>query len=105
MGILQVVTSESTPRTAAEIEAAVEAAVEEDYVEDTSGHEPMRFLSRTGVAHHLGLVGLYSLTDVTLPPPDAIIGNRKGWKPETIDAWNAQRPGRGRWGKRSETGV
>ncbi len=27
-------------------------------------------------------------------------GRRKGWKRETIDAWNEARPGSGRWGAR-----
>lgn len=29
------------------------------------------------------------------PPPDAMIGKTPGWLPETIDTWNANRPGRG----------
>ena len=29
-----------------------------------------------------------------LPGPDALIGTTRGWLPETIDAWNAARPGR-----------
>ncbi|MDE1643208.1 MULTISPECIES: helix-turn-helix transcriptional regulator [Actinotignum] len=29
------------------------------------------------------------------PPPDAITGTIQGWLPETIDDWNANRPGRG----------
>jgi hypothetical protein len=31
-----------------------------------------------------------------LPEPDAMIGTVKGWLPETIDQWQATRPGRGR---------
>lgn len=58
------------------------------------------YLGRSEVATYLGLKGLRSLTNVALPPPDAQIGDRKGWLPETIDAWNAARPGRGRWGAR-----
>lgn len=67
---------------------------------DPDEPEPIHYLGRTEVAFHLGLKGLYSLTDATLPPPDAMIGDRKGWLPETIDKWNAARPGRGRWGPR-----
>lgn len=82
--------------SAAEIEAAVEGEI--PVVPPTS--EPIVYLGRTEVAHYLGLVGLASLTGVALPTPDAVIGDRKGWLPETIDAWNAKRPGRGRWGPR-----
>lgn len=60
----------------------------------------LRFLSRTEVAHYLGMKSLGSLTAVELPPHDAEIGDRKGWLPGTIDVWNAARPGRGRWGQR-----
>ena len=35
-----------------------------------------------------------------LPEPDALIGTTRGWLPETIDAWNAARPGRGAGGGR-----
>lgn len=38
-----------------------------------------------------GAMGHYKL-----PEPDVIVGNRyKGWTEETIDAWIANRPGRG----------
>lgn len=30
-----------------------------------------------------------------LPEPDALIGRVRGWLPETIDTWQATRPGRG----------
>lgn len=35
-----------------------------------------------------------------MPEPDAYIGRTRGWKTETIDAWNAARPGRGVGGGR-----
>lgn len=35
-----------------------------------------------------------------LPEPDALIGTTRGWLPETIDQWNAQRPGQGVGGGR-----
>lgn len=35
-----------------------------------------------------------------LPEPDAMIGTTRGWLPETIDRWNAARPGRGVGGGR-----
>ena len=59
------------------------------------------YLGRTEVAHHLGLKTIRSLNGIKLPPHDAQIGARKGWLAGTIDAWNAKRPGRGRWGARS----
>lgn len=57
------------------------------------------YLSRADVAKRIGL-GPRSLSRITLPKPDAQIGPYKGWLPETIDAWNEERPGRGNWGAR-----
>lgn len=59
-----------------------------------------RYLGRVEVAEYLGLKSVRSLSRVKLPDPDAMIGPHRGWLPETIDAWNASRPGRGRWGAR-----
>ena len=87
----------STPLSAADIEAAVEGEI----LLGPARPEPTVYLGRTEVARHLGLAGLASLTGVSLPTPDAIIGDRKGWLVETIDEWNANRPGRGRWGPRN----
>jgi predicted DNA-binding transcriptional regulator AlpA len=37
-----------------------------------------------------------TLNRYKLPPPDVQVGERLfGWLPETIDAWNASRPGKG----------
>lgn len=61
----------------------------------------IRYLALPEVAEYLGLaVGTLNRyrADGRLPPPDAQIGTRQvGWTQETIDAWNASRPGRGRW--------
>lgn len=38
-----------------------------------------------------------TLNRYNLPEPDAMIGRARGWLPETIEAWNASRPGRGNW--------
>lgn len=61
-----------------------------------------RYLSRSEVAERIGLKSVRSLSGLTLPPHDAEVGNHKGYLPETIDVWNATRPGRGRWGQRTD---
>lgn len=33
-----------------------------------------------------------------LPAPDGMVGRTPWWRPETIDEWQAARPGRGRAG-------
>jgi len=58
------------------------------------------YLGRVEVAARLGLKSVRSLSGMTLPPYDVEIGVHKGWTAETIDAWHANRPGRGRWGAR-----
>jgi hypothetical protein len=55
----------------------------------------IRYLNREAVAHRIG-VKPDTLSRYKLPPPDAMIGTVRGWLPETIDEWNAARPGRGR---------
>lgn len=45
-------------------------------------------------------LGVKNAAAYALPEPDAIIGRTRGWMPETIDRWNAQRPGRGVGGGR-----
>jgi len=40
-----------------------------------------------------------------LPKPDVVRLGRPFWKPGTINAWQRQRPGRGRWGSRSQEGA
>lgn len=63
------------------------------------------FLSLAQVEERLGLAPR-SLSKVKMPEPDAIVGpvdadgtvlrgTVRGWLPETIDEWNATRPGRG----------
>ncbi|MDO5758982.1 MAG: helix-turn-helix transcriptional regulator [Rhodobacterales bacterium] len=58
-----------------------------------------RYLSRSQFAERIG-VKTATLSRYDLPEPDVIIGSAKwptfGWTEETIDAWNAARPGRGR---------
>jgi hypothetical protein len=55
------------------------------------------YLNRADVAWRIG-VSPNTLSRYKLPPPDVEVGtvNRvRGWLPATIDAWQAQRPGRG----------
>ncbi len=54
------------------------------------------YLSSPEVAERLG-VTRGTLNRYKLPAPDAMTGKTRGWLPETIDAWNAARPGRGNW--------
>ena len=58
-----------------------------------------RYLSLTEVARRLGIT-TGALAGYKLPEPDALIGRTRGWLPETIDEWNAARPGRGVGGGR-----
>lgn len=50
----------------------------------------------TEVAASLGIKPT-SMARYPLPEPDAVIGKTRGWLPETIKAWQEQRPGRGNW--------
>lgn len=45
-------------------------------------------------------LGVKNAATYKLPDPDAMIGTTRGWLPETIDQWNANRPGRGVGGGR-----
>jgi hypothetical protein len=56
--------------------------------------QALQYLSVTEVAERIG-VAPSTLSRYKLPTPDALIGTTRGWLPETIDAWNAARPGRG----------
>lgn len=60
----------------------------------------IKYLGKKDIAERLGMKSIRSLSGIELPPHDAEIDDRKGWKPETIDAWHAERPGRGWWGAR-----
>ena len=59
----------------------------------------VEYMSFTEVADRIG-VKTGALATYKLPEPDAIIGRTRGWLPETIDRWNASRPGRGVGGGR-----
>jgi len=58
-----------------------------------------RYLGVTDIAKRLG-ISAAAVSAYRLPEPDAYIGRTRGWKAETIDAWNAARPGRGVGGGR-----
>ena len=92
----------SKPATGGGREAPAPRSLPADSEEDpgTVGFEQ---LTLGDVARHLGL----SLSTVhnyrhqgRLPAPDGMLGNRPWWRPETIDAWQASRPGRGVGGGR-----
>jgi len=55
----------------------------------------IRYLSVSQVAERTGLslntVKSYSQIPGRMPQPDAMIGQVKGWLPETIDRWSARR--------------
>lgn len=59
----------------------------------------IHYLSRTEFAERIG-VKPSTLGRYKLPEPDATIGEVRGWTTETVDAWNAARPGRGAGGGR-----
>ena len=52
-------------------------------------------LKQVGERLHVKNAAAYAL-----PAPDVMIGRTRGWLPETIDQWNASRPGRGVGGGR-----
>ncbi|MEU3011079.1 hypothetical protein [Nocardia asteroides] len=66
---------------------------------------PTVYLNRAQVAERIGVVPS-ALSKYKLPDPDVVIGpveddgtiprgSVRGWLPDTIDAWNAERPGQG----------
>ena len=57
------------------------------------------YLSVTEVAQRLNITTA-AVSTYKLPEPDVMIGHTRGWLPETIDEWNANRPGRGVGGGR-----
>lgn len=59
----------------------------------------IEYLSVTDVSKRLG-ISTAAVSAYKLPQPDALIGRTRGWLPDTIDQWNAQRPGRGVGGGR-----
>jgi predicted DNA-binding transcriptional regulator AlpA len=64
---------------------------------------PIRYLSIAEFAARIG-ISPKTLKRYHLPEPDSLIGRYRGWLPETIDQWQAQRPGSpGRTGPRPPT--
>ncbi len=64
----------------------------------------INLLDLRGVADRIGLsyatIRRYRSQDPSFPTPDATLGQSPGWLAETIDAWQAARPGRGVGGGR-----
>ena len=60
-------------------------------------------------AEHLGMaystIRGYRSTDPSFPTPDISLGQSDGWWATTLDAWQAQRPGRGAGGGRPRKGA
>lgn len=54
----------------------------------------IRYLSLKELAERIG-VQQRTASGYKLPEPDALTGDIRGWLPETVDAWNAARPGKG----------
>lgn len=54
----------------------------------------IRFLTAGEFAERIG-VKRHTLNRYKLPPPDAVVGNVRGWLPQTVDDWQARRPGKG----------
>lgn len=62
----------------------------------------IHYLTVAGIANRLGISPTTAkkyADEGRLPEPDAVTGDGpksvRGWLPATIDAWNANRPGRG----------
>ena len=64
----------------------------------------IEYLSVTDVSKRLG-ISTAAVSAYKLPQPDALIGRTRGWLPETIDRWNARRPGRRRTATQASGGV
>lgn len=60
------------------------------------------YLSHSEVAERIGVKSRRSVSLSELPPHDVTVGTHKGWLAETIDAWLAERPGRGWHGARGD---
>lgn len=58
-----------------------------------------RYLSRPEFAERIGVARGESLSRYRLPEPDAQIGERMGWLPETVDTWDSVRRMQG-WAQR-----
>lgn len=68
-------------------------------------HKPQAYLSRAQLAERIG-VSPSVMSRYKLPEPDVVVGpvdedgtiprgSVRGWLPETVDEWHANRPGRG----------
>ena len=68
----------------------------------------MRYLDMHAAAAHLGVayatIRRYRATG-GFPDADVVVGQSPGWLAETIDAWQASRPGRGTGGGRPKAIV
>jgi len=58
----------------------------------TAVHNTIRYLSAPELAERVGVVR-GAINKYKLPVPDAMIGTVRGYLPQTVDEWNARRPG------------
>ncbi|WP_228822173.1 helix-turn-helix transcriptional regulator [Nocardia farcinica] len=59
----------------------------------TAVHNTVRYLSAPELAERIG-VQRTTLNRYKLPVEDALIGDVRGWLAQTVDDWNARRPGK-----------
>lgn len=62
-----------------------------------------KFLSASEAAQRVGITRESLYKRPNWPAPDAMIGDRKGWLPETIDTWDKTIPPRGTWKRTPNT--
>ena len=78
------------------------------YLAEVSRPQLPPVLDMAAAGEHLGVsyasIRAYRRDEPTFPEPDLMLGNTPGWRVEALDAWAAQRPGRGAGGGRPRKG-
>lgn len=57
---------------------------------DSTARPPEEYLGVNSAAAHLGL-SRHGFLQAPPPPPDALIDTTRGWRPATLEQWNASR--------------
>ena len=105
MGMLVAITGHYKPRDPRASSVAILAAEYRRQIGREVPHPPTvtTYLDMRAAADRLGIdyatVRRYRAVD-SFPPPDVQVGQSPGWTADTLDAWQAQRPGRGAGGGR-----